>query len=129
MAQESRTHTIIAARPGWYVAVFVPREKTEDEQADQFDLTPIVAWEIERSERPYHPSAGRLGEKCIFHSVMPLTLDGNMDNWVVGWAVKTPDGKYNTPDFLADTEADALSYFRREYDAKDKERATSARTA
>ena len=71
----SKERTIIAARPGWYVAVFVPREDTND-GADQFDLTPIVAWEIERSEQPFHPMAGRPGEQCISHAVIPAREKG-----------------------------------------------------
>jgi len=117
----SKERTIIAARPGWYVAVFVPREDTND-GADQFDLTPIVAWEIERSEQPFHPMAGRPGEQCISHAVIPLTLDGNMKYSSDEWAVKTPDGTYHTSYYLAANEADALDCFRRDYDARQEEK-------
>jgi hypothetical protein len=107
--------TIIAARPGWYVAMFQPRIAFGDGDGwdDHLDLMPIVAWEIEREEC--------LGK--ISHSVQPLTIDGNMNNHAKWWAIKTPEGKYSTPDGMCDDEAEAIDVLKQVYGEELKESA------
>jgi hypothetical protein len=92
---ETKTSTIIPAGPGWYVAALIEGESCEYES--QLSLNPIIAWEIQRTEGPYHPSVGRpRSERCIDHHVLPLTTNGNMEHIGNLWAIKRPDGKFET---------------------------------
>ena len=97
--------TIVPAVAGWYVAVFI--------EGDIY-LDPIIAWEVERVEKPYHPGVGRLGEQCISHWVDPLTINGNMTDFADTWAIKRPDGKFEIPhDRVCDNEAEVIKEFER----------------
>jgi hypothetical protein len=104
MSDRQVTRTTVPAQPGWFVAIFIEKDKPG------FAYDPIVAWEIERVERDYHPSAHRAGERCVTHHVIPLTTENDMENHANMWAIKRPDGKYEIPgDTTCDTEADALA--------------------
>ena len=103
----SKERTIIAARPGWYVAVFVPREDTND-GADQFDLTPIVAWEIERW------ASSKKDDFC--RTATPICTENYFnDNSALndGWMLRDPSGCYHDPDGSKfDTVDEALAHLQ-----------------
>lgn len=112
MREKIITHSILLAQPGWYVAHYLA---TVDGEADEIYLEPIIAFEIRRTEGPYHPSVKRPpADTLIHHDVVPITLDGNLETTTEEWAVKSPDGKYTFPcDATCDDEAAALNHFRR----------------
>ena len=102
----SKTRTVIPALPGWYVAVLI---EGDEGHGDELVFDPIVAWEVERYEEPYHQIAKRPpGEMCVTHGVIPITLEGDPSG-ANPWAIKTPDGKLDIPgDRVVDTEADCI---------------------
>jgi hypothetical protein len=95
VSEKIYNRTVVPAPPGWYVAVLVVGGTDGKETwPDRLDLDPIIAWEIERTEQDYHPSANRPpGIRAVHHSVIPLTLEGNHETRS-DWCVKTPDGKF-----------------------------------
>jgi hypothetical protein len=101
------TRTIIAAAPGWYVAVFMPGCHSNADESDNWDdylaLQPIVAWEIERYQQRDHTR----WHQHVSHEVMPLTTMGNM-NHVPNWAIKSPDGKFDFAGDIFDNEAEVI---------------------
>jgi len=90
MTNERTTYTIVPAAPGWFVALFIPAgAHGGDEWAAYLDLEPIIAWEIERTDQPYHPIAkGPSWERCISHGENPLTNNGNMNDTANDWGIK-----------------------------------------
>lgn len=103
--------SVVPATPGWYVGFLVKAGKEGGESWDAFfSFDPIIAWEIERHDTPYHPKAGRIpGESFVTHSVQPITLDGSMNNDVDTWVIKRPDGRIEIPhDATCENEADAI---------------------
>lgn len=127
-------HTDDHRRPaGLYVAEFTPAGEADNGEKwdDHFSLEPIVAWEIVREERTYYRSAGRHpSDRFVCHQTIPVTLNGNMENSLDAWAVKTPDGAF---DFIADaflpTEARALAHARAAYDRDGGRKARAAAAA
>jgi hypothetical protein len=66
--------TILAALPGWSVAVYIEGGKDGDKTyEDYLSPRPIIAWDIEREKSP------------IRHNVIPITVDGNMENCANPW--------------------------------------------
>jgi hypothetical protein len=120
------TITIIAARPGWYVAMFTPALTGHDGWPDHLSLRPIIAWEIERVAR--EQDFGRPGLPRVVHSIMPLTVEGNMDQFADWWAIKSPDGKYSTPEGICDDEAEAIDVLKTVYAECLRERAAQGRS-
>jgi len=101
---KERSHYIVPATAGWFVAMYVG---AGPDCPGCLAFEPIIAWEIERSEGPYHPSAGRRPDDlCLYHGVIPITVEGNMDNHTNPWAIKRPDGTYIIPQ-IADFKDDA----------------------
>jgi hypothetical protein len=98
MVERTITRTIVPALPGWHVAILIKAAKDGTEPAS-LALDPIIAWEITRTEQPYHPSVSRPGETCVTHDVIPLTIDGNREHCVNRWAIKRPDGKFEIPEY------------------------------
>ena len=108
--ESNTTRTIVPALAGWYVALFIEGDKAS---GDHFALDSIIAWEIEREDRPYRASAGRPGERCVSHYPMPITLEGNTNNMANQWAIKTPDGKFEfVGDQTCDNESAAVALCR-----------------
>jgi hypothetical protein len=102
-------HYIVPATPGWFVAIYVEGGKDYEEY---LRLEPIIAWETQREERTVSDSRmGHLGDHCLNHDVMPLTIDGNM-NWRNSWAIKRPDGSYYTVDGGFTIEAELIAELR-----------------
>jgi hypothetical protein len=126
MSHNSNAHSIIAAQPGWYVAMFVPRFAGSDGWDAYLNLMPIVAWDIEREELTAHTEDNLEEPQHFYHRVMPLTVDGNMNRWAKWWAIKTPDGRFSTPDGMCDNEADAMDVLKQMHDEDLKERAAAA---
>jgi len=108
---DNEDHYIVPATPGWSVAVYIAPGKDYD---GYLSLHPIIAWEIQREEGPCDPRAGgQPGQRYLSHSVMPLTVDGNMNNHGNLWAIKRPDGTYEIPgDCCFETEADMIEELR-----------------
>jgi hypothetical protein len=70
---------MIAAEPGWYLAIVYKDNHLDGLDPENcFSEEPIVAWEIERCEHDYHPSARRRPEeRCISRHATPITLGGH----------------------------------------------------
>jgi hypothetical protein len=113
MIKKTIERTVIKADPGWFVAVFVKEGEHQGETWDAyFALDPIIAWEIERREGEYHPSAKQFGEPCISHEVTPITIEGNTRHCTNDWAIKRPDGRFDIPyDRSFEFERDVIAYF------------------
>jgi hypothetical protein len=108
VAEKIINRTIIPASSGWLVCHLVDGGPGPDE----FVYEPIIAWEIERIESDYHPRVNRPDERCVFHGVMPLTTNGNMNNQANLWCIKRPDGKFEVLDSIQDTEAEAMKQIK-----------------
>ena len=103
-------HYIVPATPGWFVAMYVEGGKDYEEY---LRLEPIIAWEIQRQEKAVSdPRMGRPGDYFLYHEVMPLTIDGNMNYWGNPWAIKRPDGSYYTADGNFTIEAELIAELR-----------------
>jgi hypothetical protein len=97
------THSIIPAQPGWYVAVYAPRDNQGDEC---LVLDHIVAWDVERIQE---------GD-ATYRRADPITLDCTMEYDINVWAIKTPDGKFVQPTRMTyDTEGEAITALRNEW--------------
>lgn len=93
---EKTTSTIIPAAPGWELAVYI---KGGDDYVAYISCEPIIAWDIERSEGPFHPSANRPGEHWVSREVTPITVGvPTIEHFGNIWAIKRPDGKFEQPD-------------------------------
>ena len=57
MKDESTTHATVPTQPGWCLCLLVEGGKDDDgkDYPAYLPAEPIVAWEIMRTERPYHP--------------------------------------------------------------------------
>ena len=76
--KSTETHTIVAAQPGWFLAIFDNTDGVHYEQ--------IIAWEIRRTT-----SRNGLVTRCP----TPITAEGNNADLVcTNWAIKRPDGKF-----------------------------------
>jgi hypothetical protein len=76
--KSTETHTIVAAQPGWFLAIFDNINSCRCEQ--------IIAWEIRRT-------TSRKG--LVTRSPTPITAEGNNADLVcTSWAIKRPDGKF-----------------------------------
>jgi len=120
MTRNSSSHTIITAQPGWYVAMYVRGLKGADGWDEHLSLRPIIAWDIEREDVDAKDTSR------VWHNVTPLTVDGNMNHYAEWWAIKTPDGKYSTPDGMCDNEPDAMDALKQVYEQDLKERAAAS---
>jgi hypothetical protein len=117
---EKSTYTIIPATPGWEFAVFCGEPAI-------LLYEPIIAWEIERHERPYDPVARRYGEMCVNRFATPIMASGDDDNIGNLWAIKRPDGKFELPfDRTIDTEDALLTYFVEQEAKQRKQKAEAA---
>lgn len=127
--RETEIVTIVPAQPGWSLAIYVEGGKEPDgkEYAAGFTLEQIIAWEIERKSGPFHPSAGRPGEKCVSRYVTPITVDStDVETLSNQWAIRRPDGVYIAPgDRVLGTEAEAVA----DYTAWAEKRRTERKTA
>jgi hypothetical protein len=85
MKTETKTCTIIAALPGWYVAYVVWNGKDYDGTLIE---TPLVAWEIER----YEPADWRKPSFCV---VTPVPFSPAADLSRHPWFVRDPAGTYH----------------------------------
>jgi hypothetical protein len=74
MANETRTHVIVPALPGWYVAVL---------RDDRFAFEPIIAWEIERHLKrqrhgePECPGGPHVDHKLELHRLLHGQVRGS----------------------------------------------------
>ena len=76
--KSTETNTIVAAQPGWFLAIFDNINSCRCEQ--------IIAWEIRRT-------TSRKG--LVTRSPTPITAEGNNADLVcTTWAIKRPDGKF-----------------------------------
>jgi len=76
--KSTETHTIVAAQPGWFLAIFDNINSCRCEQ--------IIAWDIRRT-------TSRKG--LVTRSPTPITAEGNNADLVcTTWAIKRPDGKF-----------------------------------
>jgi hypothetical protein len=110
---EKYTRTVISALPGWYVALYC---------GGKISLDPIVAWEVERCETQYHPSAKRHpDDRCVSRHAEPITCGG--DDWhdmANQWAIKTPIGGFEIPYIASfENETELLAHFR-EWEEKER---------
>jgi hypothetical protein len=113
--RRSREVTIVPATPDWNVAILISgseNKETGEKQPSYFALDPIIAWQIVRDERPYHPDAQcSPGETCVTGDVTPITTEG-LSCESNPWAIKRPDGKFEIPyDRTIENEAEAIEYF------------------
>jgi hypothetical protein len=119
---EKTASTIIPALAGWEFAVYI---ESSGDRAGCITCEPIVAWDIERAEGPYHPGArGRSGERWVARQLSPITV-GCTDVEHLGnqWAIKRPDGKFQVPGEGAfDTEGELLAYFAEQAAKKNQRR-------
>jgi hypothetical protein len=105
--KESRLVTIIAAEPGWFVAVFIEAVETS---AACFVYDPIIAWEIRRERGRYHHSTGFPGT-FVHCDVYPITVAERVDTGADGQPklIKRPDGRYEAVgDCVFESEQDAI---------------------
>lgn len=128
--RETETITIVPAQPGWVLAVFLEGGKYPDGTSYEASFSPedIIAWEIERSSRPFHPSVGRPGEICITRHVIPITADGtDVEHMYNDWAIRRPNGAYFIPgDRDLGTEAEALKELQARREQRRAERKTGS---
>jgi hypothetical protein len=86
MPTVEKTHTIIPAQPGWFVAMYIPGCKA-DHPRDSWDhhlrLTPIVAWDI-----------AEWVHQIVLRDVTPITIGVNVHTMRPPWAIKMPDEQY-----------------------------------
>jgi len=85
MKTETKTCSIIAALPGWYVAYVIWNGKDYDGTLVE---TPLIAWEIER----YEPADHR---KSSFCTVIPVPFSPHADLSRHPWFVRDPTGTYH----------------------------------
>src|SRR4051812_46406476 len=109
MSETTTMITTVAAQPGWFIATILC---ADDEDEGELVLDPIVAWEIARTA-PLVLSPGCTGEWDISRGVTPIALNNN-DFREQGWAIKSPDGKFDIfGDQICDDEAETLARLRR----------------
>jgi hypothetical protein len=125
------THTIMAALPGWYIAVFIRGMRGDDGWEDHLSLHPIIAWEIERQQDDGWDRADSDDRnRYVWHNATPITIDGNKNHHVRNWAIKTPDGKFVVPgDTTLDNEAEAIEYLRELDDDEQRQRVKAVAVA
>jgi hypothetical protein len=98
--KSTETHTIVAAQPGWFLAIFDNTNGVHYEQ--------IIAWEIRRTTSH---------KGLVTRYPTPITAEGNNADLVcTNWAVKRPDGKFVL--HSNDMSQELLSQFARLTDAK-----------
>ena len=108
------TITTVAAQPGWFIATI---HCVDDADRGVLALDPIVAWEISRFAS-IEPSPGCPGELEIWREVTPIAFGNNDFRIYQCWAIKTPDGKFDTPgDCTFDDEATALDRLWQNYNS------------
>jgi hypothetical protein len=86
------TTTIIPALPGWELAIYV---RAGESRAARVDYEPIIAWEIERTQRP------RINpwDYNVYRHLAPITARRpNIEQVANPWAIKRPDGKFEVLD-------------------------------
>jgi hypothetical protein len=106
------THTVIAANPGWSLAIFIKGGK--DRNGEQYEAgfahEDIIAWDVEIRSGPYHRA--RPGdEMCVSRYATPITAEST-DTEHLGnrWALRSPAGVYFIPgDRVLGTEAEAVA--------------------
>jgi hypothetical protein len=81
MTDSKRVFTVIPAAPGWSVAEFGEGDSGED----RFFYEPIIAWDIESSER-------RHDREYRSQLVTPITINGDPPMHA-RWLIRRPDGK------------------------------------
>jgi hypothetical protein len=111
MNDEITLRAIVPATPGGSVVEFV--EGTDDAVCLCYE--PIIAWDVERREGKYDPAAKKpLGERFIFHTVWPLTVNGNADNVGNLKALKRPDSTFEVmlTGEQCETEAELIEAFK-----------------
>jgi hypothetical protein len=112
--EASKTYTIVPATPGWFVCT---RFKTDDPDPgyDAWHDEPIIAWEVERHDRPYRPSIKQLPDaRCVSRMATPITADptGFNEDRTAEWAIKRPDGRFYTSDgAILDAKCELSEYF------------------
>jgi hypothetical protein len=100
---ESKTTTIIPAQSGWALATLMKPEVVDGKDMPAaFYYGPIIAWEIERYERPYHRSANRPDEMCISRHALPITAEGDTSEGTIPF------------DRTCDDEQEAIQYLLKE---------------
>jgi len=78
------THVIVAAQPGWFLAIF-----TNSDGIDGVHYEQIIAWEIQRTTRP---------NGLVARFPIPITAESNnTDLDCITWGIKQPDGKLVFP--------------------------------
>jgi hypothetical protein len=76
--KSTETHTIVAAQPEWFLAIFDNTNGVHYEQ--------IIAWEIRRTIS---------SKGLVTRTTTPITAEGNNADLVcTNWAIKRPDGKF-----------------------------------
>lgn len=119
MREEEITRTFIPASPNWCVALYLG-------DSGEFSLHEILAWEVERSECDFHPSAKRHpDDRHVSVYVTPVAY--GVDLHTIGnlWAVRGPNGHFEFDgDCTCATEAEAIEHCR---ELSDRERAQRGR--
>lgn len=111
MSKETVYAVVVPARGGYFLASFWC--ETETSKAG-FLFEEIIAWEVEREEGPYHPSAKTPGT-WLSRIVTPIIIDMSADPGN-DWAVKCPDGSFVIPaDRAFENERDCLDYFIKQH--------------
>jgi hypothetical protein len=84
---ERTTATVIAASPGWYVALLMPGNPAS------LDEDPIIAWSIEGSEDRSDDDAS-----YWYHRPKPILLCGEDLGLIANvWMIRDPLGRYHHP--------------------------------
>jgi hypothetical protein len=78
------THAIVAAQPGWFLAVL-----SDGDGSDRIRYEPIIAWEIQRTTSH---------NGLVTRFPLPITAESkNADLDCKIWGIKRPDGKFVFP--------------------------------
>jgi hypothetical protein len=96
MSDDTITRSIIPAHPGWHIATYYASKESDA----CFGLEPIIAWSIERLDRPESPVHG---DAFTDHRTVALTPSSTYDCGKLGysddfiWAIRSPDGRFSFP--------------------------------
>jgi hypothetical protein len=103
----TKTHTIIPAYPDWTVCT-----RYKDGEQNAWHDEPIIAWEIEREDRPSNRYAGA---RSVTRAAMPITADpmGFREDADEDWAIQRPDGRFYTVEgAVFDTKRELIDYWK-----------------
>ena len=107
---EKKTIAFILAAPGWYLSLVI---EGNGGQPDCLSDHPVVGWEIERLDGPYHPSLKRpKWDRVVSQFANPITID-DVSDCSNDKVIRDPLGKYYGVDFgeRFDTADEVIKYF------------------